>query len=112
MYVSRIWFDKIKEINDCVLKLTQYVVVPISQARDKLTLTSIIASFFGLPDELKYDPASWNSMTHGNITVVVVLLTVRYSDLRYYLDVLSDLGPGWRGSRVLVEADTTTGNLR
>ncbi|KAF8887735.1 hypothetical protein BD779DRAFT_486299 [Infundibulicybe gibba] len=40
-------------------------------------LTHIAATFIGLPEELKYAPALWNSMTHGNITVVIVLFAVR-----------------------------------
>ncbi|TFK40942.1 hypothetical protein BDQ12DRAFT_720677 [Crucibulum laeve] len=40
-------------------------------------LTHIIATFVGLPSELKYAPTNWNSMTHGNITVVIVLFIVR-----------------------------------
>ena len=35
---------------------------------------SMIWSWVGLPDELKYNPLAWNSMTHGNISFVVVLL--------------------------------------
>lgn len=38
---------------------------------------SIIWSWVGLPPALKYDFASWNSMTHGNITFVVFLLSMR-----------------------------------
>ncbi|KAF4623231.1 hypothetical protein D9613_001996 [Agrocybe pediades] len=41
-------------------------------------LTHIGASFFGLPADLQYDPAKWNSMTHGNITVVIVLFLFRH----------------------------------
>ncbi|KAF9056392.1 hypothetical protein BJ165DRAFT_1606567 [Panaeolus papilionaceus] len=40
-------------------------------------LTHIAASFFGLPLELRYAPLEWNSMTHGNITVVIVLFLCR-----------------------------------
>lgn len=40
-------------------------------------VTHIIATFVGLPDELRYSPHLWNSMTHGNITTVVVLLAGR-----------------------------------
>ncbi|KAJ8497187.1 hypothetical protein ONZ51_g640 [Trametes cubensis] len=40
-------------------------------------VTHILWSFVGLPDALKYDFASWNSMTHGNITFVVFLLGMR-----------------------------------
>jgi hypothetical protein len=39
---------------------------------------SIIATFVGLPNELRYSPHLWNSMTHGNITTVVVLLAGRF----------------------------------
>ncbi|KAG1829478.1 hypothetical protein EV424DRAFT_1470738 [Suillus variegatus] len=37
----------------------------------------IAASFIGLPDELKYSYGKWNPMTHGNITFVIFLLSVR-----------------------------------
>jgi len=40
-------------------------------------LTHIIASFVGLPPDLKYAPSDWNSMTHGNITVVIALFLLR-----------------------------------
>ncbi|GBE78702.1 predicted protein [Sparassis crispa] len=40
-------------------------------------VTHIIWSFVGLPKELQYDFGSWNSMTHGNITFVIVLLSCR-----------------------------------
>ncbi|PIL30730.1 hypothetical protein GSI_06898 [Ganoderma sinense ZZ0214-1] len=40
-------------------------------------VTHIIWSWVGLPDNLKYDFASWNSMTHGNITFVIFLLGMR-----------------------------------
>ncbi|KAF8167885.1 hypothetical protein B0H34DRAFT_35872 [Crassisporium funariophilum] len=40
-------------------------------------LTHIIASFAGLPSELKYAPFEWNSMTHGNITIVIALFVFR-----------------------------------
>ena len=39
---------------------------------------SIIWSWVGLPDELKYAFGRWNSMTHGNITFVVFLLSMRF----------------------------------
>jgi hypothetical protein len=42
------------------------------------TCFSIAASFIGLPDELKYSFGKWNPMTHGNITFVIFLLSVRY----------------------------------
>ncbi|TBU38541.1 hypothetical protein BD309DRAFT_971678 [Dichomitus squalens] len=40
-------------------------------------VTHIIWSWVGLPDDLKYDLARWNSMTHGNITFVIFLLGMR-----------------------------------
>ncbi|KAI1790445.1 hypothetical protein LXA43DRAFT_1016239 [Ganoderma leucocontextum] len=40
-------------------------------------VTHIIWSWVGLPDDLKYDFARWNSMTHGNITFVIFLLSMR-----------------------------------
>lgn len=44
------------------------------------TFFSIAASFIGLPDELKYSFDKWNPMTHGNITFVIFLLSVRYAE--------------------------------
>jgi len=40
-------------------------------------VTHIIWSWVGLPDDLKYNPLAWNSMTHGNISFVIVLLSGR-----------------------------------
>ncbi|KAH9938990.1 uncharacterized protein BXZ73DRAFT_44341 [Epithele typhae] len=40
-------------------------------------VTHIIWSWVGLPDDLKYAFGQWNSMTHGNISFVVVLLSMR-----------------------------------
>ena len=37
-----------------------------------------MATAIGLPDNIKYNIASWNSMTHGNVTFVIVLLGARY----------------------------------
>ncbi|KZT08961.1 uncharacterized protein LAESUDRAFT_696337 [Laetiporus sulphureus 93-53] len=40
-------------------------------------VTHMIWSWVALPEELRYSPARWNSMTHGNITFVIVLLSGR-----------------------------------
>ncbi|EGN94110.1 hypothetical protein SERLA73DRAFT_188696 [Serpula lacrymans var. lacrymans S7.3] len=40
-------------------------------------VSNIIASLIGLPDDLRWSPADWNPMTHGNITFVIFLLSVR-----------------------------------
>ncbi|KAI0935671.1 hypothetical protein AcV5_004025 [Taiwanofungus camphoratus] len=40
-------------------------------------VTHMIWSWIGLPEDLRYDPTKWNSMTHGNITFVIVLLSGR-----------------------------------
>ncbi|OBZ79276.1 Disintegrin and metalloproteinase domain-containing protein B [Grifola frondosa] len=40
-------------------------------------VTHILATFFGLPEELRYNPMSWNPVTHGNITFTTFLLSVR-----------------------------------
>ncbi|KAN0101026.1 hypothetical protein V8E55_001010 [Tylopilus felleus] len=40
-------------------------------------VTHIIASWVGLPEDLRYSFGSWNSMTHGNITFVIFLLGMR-----------------------------------
>ncbi|KAI0248666.1 hypothetical protein BJV78DRAFT_1233475 [Lactifluus subvellereus] len=39
--------------------------------------THIAASFIALPDSLRYHPELWNPTTHGNISVVIVLLLFR-----------------------------------
>lgn len=39
--------------------------------------THIGATWIGLPESLRYDIASWNPTTHGNITFVVFLLVSR-----------------------------------
>ena len=38
---------------------------------------SIIWSLVGLPPSLRYAFTQWNAMTHGNITFVVVLVSMR-----------------------------------
>ncbi|CAK5264976.1 unnamed protein product [Mycena citricolor] len=40
-------------------------------------LTHIAATFIGLPAYLRYAPLAWNPMTHGNISFVIVLFSVR-----------------------------------
>ncbi|KAJ6569558.1 hypothetical protein B0H19DRAFT_1135995 [Mycena capillaripes] len=40
-------------------------------------VTHIAATFAGLPADIRYVPQAWNPMTHGNISVVVVLFSVR-----------------------------------
>ncbi|KAF8139792.1 hypothetical protein EV363DRAFT_1444287 [Boletus edulis] len=39
--------------------------------------THIALSWVGLPEDLRYSFGSWNSMTHGNITFTVFLLSMR-----------------------------------
>jgi hypothetical protein len=39
---------------------------------------SILVTFLGLPQELQLNPFAWNPMTHGNISIVIVLLAGRY----------------------------------
>ena len=74
-----------------------------------------MATVICLPDNIKYDIASWNSTTHGNVTFVIVLLSARYvvkpSDASYNdekLGYCSDL----RGLRVLGEQGITTDKKR
>ncbi|KAI5120215.1 hypothetical protein M0805_000030 [Coniferiporia weirii] len=38
---------------------------------------SMIVTLVGLPPDVRYNPLTWNPMTHGNISVVVVLLSTR-----------------------------------
>lgn len=54
---------------------------------------SIIASFIGLPDPLKYRPDLWNPTTHGNISFVIILLLFRCAMqlLRSTARILDDL---------------------
>ncbi|KZP30426.1 hypothetical protein FIBSPDRAFT_946141 [Athelia psychrophila] len=40
-------------------------------------VTHIIATFIGLPAEMRYNFLAWNPMTHGNITFVILLCSVR-----------------------------------
>ncbi|KAF7306413.1 hypothetical protein MIND_00432500 [Mycena indigotica] len=40
-------------------------------------VTHIVATLIGLPPALRYDFLAWNPMTHGNISFVVVLFSVR-----------------------------------
>ncbi|KAJ7139468.1 hypothetical protein C8R44DRAFT_604896 [Mycena epipterygia] len=40
-------------------------------------LTHIAATFAGLPAGIRYAPLDWNPMTHGNISFVVFLFSVR-----------------------------------
>ncbi|THH30391.1 hypothetical protein EUX98_g3805 [Antrodiella citrinella] len=40
-------------------------------------VTHIAASWFALPQALQYAPEVWNATTHGNITVVIFLLSAR-----------------------------------
>ncbi|KDQ54964.1 hypothetical protein JAAARDRAFT_160320 [Jaapia argillacea MUCL 33604] len=39
--------------------------------------THIVASWIALPSDIRLNPAGWNPMTHGNITVVIFLLCSR-----------------------------------
>jgi len=41
-------------------------------------VTHIGITFIGLPSDVRFAIERWNSMTHGNITFVIVLLVVRY----------------------------------
>ncbi|KAJ6626963.1 hypothetical protein B0H10DRAFT_2210834 [Mycena sp. CBHHK59/15] len=40
-------------------------------------ITHIAATLAGLPPAMRYDVLAWNPMTHGNISIVVVLFSVR-----------------------------------
>ncbi|KAJ7451153.1 hypothetical protein FB451DRAFT_1284865 [Mycena latifolia] len=40
-------------------------------------VSHIAATLIGLPADIRYAPLAWNSMAHGNISIVVVLFTVR-----------------------------------
>ncbi|KAF8640494.1 hypothetical protein AX17_000156 [Amanita inopinata Kibby_2008] len=40
-------------------------------------VTHIAATFIGLPSDLRLAFSSWNGMTHGNITVVIILFAAR-----------------------------------
>ncbi|KAF9652065.1 hypothetical protein BDM02DRAFT_352466 [Thelephora ganbajun] len=42
-------------------------------------VTHVVISYVGLPKEARWDFGSWNAMTHGNITFVVLLLVSRLS---------------------------------
>ncbi|KAF5355618.1 hypothetical protein D9756_003956 [Leucocoprinus leucothites] len=40
-------------------------------------VTHVLATFFGLPEQLRYTPQNWNGMTHGNITITTLLFFTR-----------------------------------
>jgi len=40
-------------------------------------VTHILVTFFGLPQEVQLKVSAWNPMTHGNISVVILLLCGR-----------------------------------
>lgn len=70
-----------------VLRLTLHILINITGHSVSLmshshmrqpTKPSIIATFIGLPTEMRYNFLAWNPMTHGNITFVIVLCSVRY----------------------------------
>ncbi|KAJ4485452.1 hypothetical protein J3R30DRAFT_3364859 [Lentinula aciculospora] len=44
---------------------------------DVSSLCVVLATFVGLPSELQFDIASWNSTTHGNITFTLFLFSAR-----------------------------------
>ncbi|KAF8484464.1 hypothetical protein DFH94DRAFT_713835 [Russula ochroleuca] len=50
---------------------------PSSRKRLNIAL-SFVATFIGLPDSVKYHSGLWNPMTHGNISLVIVLLLFRF----------------------------------
>ncbi|KAF9454920.1 hypothetical protein P691DRAFT_799928 [Macrolepiota fuliginosa MF-IS2] len=39
--------------------------------------THVLVSFFGLPESVRYSPQNWNGMTHGNITITILLFVTR-----------------------------------
>lgn len=54
--------------------------VSFAYASAYLAKPSIIATFIGLPTEMRYNFLAWNPMTHGNITFVIFLCSVRYAN--------------------------------
>ncbi|GLB36595.1 hypothetical protein LshimejAT787_0308830 [Lyophyllum shimeji] len=40
-------------------------------------VTHILVTFFALPPDIRYDLSKWNTMAHGNTTVVLALLITR-----------------------------------
>jgi len=40
-------------------------------------VSHIVATLIGLPSEIRNNPLTWNPMTHGSVTFVIVLLSVR-----------------------------------
>ena len=55
---------------------------------------SIIATVLGLPQDLMYTPSNWNGMTHGNITVVIVLFLFRWLSILTLLTTLLHFAQG------------------
>jgi len=40
-------------------------------------VTHILATLFALPPQVVFSPLQWNATTHGNITIVIFLISVR-----------------------------------
>jgi hypothetical protein len=58
-------------------------------AQSSFVHLSIIVTVLGLPQDLMYTPSDWNSMTHGNITVVIVLFLFRCLSILTLLTTLT-----------------------
>jgi len=55
----------------------EYILGSAFTALALADVSHIVVTFLCLPKEMQYNPAVWNPMTHGNITVVVVLFSAR-----------------------------------
>jgi len=40
-------------------------------------ITHILATLFALPSQVVFSPLLWNATTHGNVTIVIFLISVR-----------------------------------
>ena len=69
---------------------------------------SILVTWIGLPQQLRYDFASWNPTTHGNITFVIFLMVSRYVTHIVHPVLVSTALPGLLGLWVSDARDTTT----
>ncbi|KAH7926201.1 hypothetical protein BV22DRAFT_1033124 [Leucogyrophana mollusca] len=75
--ISSLVFRAIRDALPDNLKAQERILGASMTALAIADVTHIAASFIGLPRELQFSPAAWNPMTHGNITFVVFLLSVR-----------------------------------
>ncbi|TDL28950.1 hypothetical protein BD410DRAFT_824510 [Rickenella mellea] len=72
----------------------------------------IAVTIIGLPYDLRYDPLKWNSLTHGNITAVIVLLSVRGKSQPFFIRLAWFAGIGRETYYYGVKATEGKGNKK